>query len=62
MALSDEMVRYRARHKLSQGDFAKLCGLNVMTVNHVERGLQDPTPVTEAKIRLVLDEERQEDK
>lgn len=62
MALADEMVRYRAAHKLSQGDFAKLCGINVMTVNHVERGLQSPTPLTEAKIRLVIDANKQEEK
>lgn len=61
MTLAEEMVRYRAVHKLSQGDFAELCGINIMTVNHVERGLQSPTPLTEAKIRLVI-ENKQEDK
>ena len=59
MTLAEEMVRYRAKHGLSQGEFAKLCKINVMTVNYVERGLQTPTPYTEARIRLVLDEEKQ---
>lgn len=59
MALADEMVRYRAAHKLSQGDFAKLCGINIMTVSHVERGLQNPTPLTEAKIRLIIDADKE---
>ena len=58
MSLADEMVKYRAVHKLSQGEFAKLCGINIMTVSHVERGLQSPTPLTEAKIRLVIDEDK----
>lgn len=62
MTLAEEMVRYRAAHKLSQGDLAKLCGINVMTVSHVERGLQIPTPLTEAKIRLVIDADKQEEK
>ena len=54
MTLAEEMVRYRAKHKLSQAGLGKLCGVNVMTINHIERGLQKPTALTESKIRLLL--------
>ena len=59
MALSDEMVRYRARHNLSQAKMSELCKVSVMTINFVERGLQNPTARTEAKIRMVLDEDKE---
>lgn len=57
MTLAEEMIQYRARHNLSQAKFGELCGVSVMTINFVERGLQKPSALTEAKIRIVLDEE-----
>ena len=57
--LAEDMVKYRARHKVSQASLAERCGVSVMTVNHIERGLQSPTAVTEAKIRLVIDEKEE---
>lgn len=60
MALSEEMIRYRARHNLSQAKFGELCGVSVMTINFVERGLQTPSARTEAKIRIILDAEKEE--
>ena len=59
MALSEDMIQYRARHNLSQAKFGELCGVSVMTINFVERGLQNPTKLTEAKIRIVLDAEKE---
>ena len=59
-ALAEEMVTYRARHGMSQSKLAELCGINVMTINYIERGLQKPTSLTEAKIRLVINEKKEE--
>ena len=55
--LSDKMVVYRAKHRMSQKDFAELCGVSTQTINSIETGKQDPTRITEAKIRLVIEEE-----
>lgn len=59
MPLAEEMVKYRAKHGISQSKLGELCGINVMTINHIERGLQSPTPLTEAKIRLVINEQEE---
>lgn len=58
--LIDEMIRYRARHKLSQSDLAEKCGLSTQTINSVESGTQSPSKVTEMKIWLVLEEDLNE--
>lgn len=58
--LAEEMVNYRAKHGISQSRLGELCGINVMTISHIERGLQTPTAVTEAKIRLVINNDEQE--
>ena len=57
--LAEEMITYRARHNLSQAKFGDLCGVSVMTINFVERGIQNPTARTEAKIRMLLDSEKE---
>ena len=57
MSLSDEMIRYRAKKKIGQKEFAELCGLSVQTVCSIETEKQTPTKITEAKIRLVIEEE-----
>ena len=53
--LADEMVVYRAKHRLNQTEFGELCGLTTQTICSVEQKLQTPSRLTEAKIRLVLD-------
>lgn len=58
--LAERMIAYRARHNLSQAKFGELCGVNVMTINFVERNLQTPTARTEAKINMLLDEDKEE--
>lgn len=60
MELAEEMIQYRARHNLSQAKFGELCGVSVMTINFVERGLQNPSSLTAAKIRILLDSEKEE--
>lgn len=52
--LSDDMVLYRAKNRLSQTELAKLCGLSTQTVNSIETDQQKPSRVTEAKIKLVI--------
>lgn len=62
MSLRERILQYRARHNMSQEDFANKCQVNVMTINTVETGKRKPTPLTVAKIEMVLrkDEENVE--
>lgn len=59
MTLQEEMVRYRAKQKISQTELARRCGVTVQTINSVENGTQTPSKLTETKIRLVLEEAEQ---
>ena len=59
MKLSERMVRYRAKERISQTELAKRCGVSLQTINSVENELQTPSKVTEAKIELVINEEEQ---
>lgn len=61
MTLAEEMIQYRARYNLSQAKFGELCGVSVMTINFVEREMQKPSARTEAKIKLILDAEKEEE-
>ena len=56
-SLIDQMVRYRAKHNLSQAKFAELVGVSVQTINSIETGQQEPSKMTEAKILLVIEKE-----
>ena len=57
MEIGKKILRYRAKHRISQREFANLCGLSVMTVNYIENGLQDPSKITLEKIKIVLEED-----
>lgn len=57
--LQELMLAYRAKHRLSQEKLAHLCGISLQTVNSVENGLQNPSKLTEQKIRLVVEEEKE---
>ena len=57
MSLADEMVRYRAKERISQTELAKRVGVSLQTINSVETGQQTPSKLTEQKIRLVIEEE-----
>lgn len=52
--IREEMLRFRAKHNLSQPKCAKLAGITVQTWNQVELGQQNPSRLTEAKIRLAM--------
>lgn len=53
-ALGEQVLEYRARHNISQEDFANLAKLNVMTVNAIENNKYNPTKLTVRKIEIVL--------
>ena len=59
MSLREEMVRYRAKERISQGEFAKRCGLSLQTINSIENENQTPSDVTLMKIRMVLEEQKE---
>lgn len=58
--LANKMLVYRAKHRMSQKEFAELVGLSTMTVNSIESGRQTPSALTKTKIMLVLDKEVKE--
>ena len=57
MTLVEEMVMYRAKERISQGELARRCGVSLQTINSIETGQQEPSRVTETKIRLVVEGE-----
>lgn len=52
--LAQDIVDYRAKHSMSQREFAEKCKVSVQTVYHLESGIQSPSRVTRAKIKLVI--------
>ena len=56
MTLSDKMIRYRAKYRLTQPELAEKCGLTTQTICAVENGTE-PSRLTKAKIELVVDED-----
>lgn len=55
MKLSEKMVLYRAKERITQAELAKRCGLSLQTINSIESEQQSPSKVTIAKINLVVD-------
>ena len=60
MTLSERMVEYRAKNRLSQRELATLVGVTTQTINSAETGTQSPSKVTVAKIELVIGKEKDE--
>lgn len=58
MTLAERIVEYRAKERISQGEFAKRAGLSTQTVCSIENGLQEPSKVTLAKIELIIGKEQ----
>lgn len=54
--LMEQMITYRAKERISQKELAARCGVSLQTINSIENGIQDPSKVTEAKIRLVIED------
>lgn len=59
MSLQDRMVKYRAKNRLSVEQAAVQCGISTQTWRYVERGLQDASRVTVAKIELAIGKEEE---
>ena len=57
MELKDEILKYRAKHNLSLRDMAKKCGISTQTLCSVENGIQNPSKLTEGKIRILLEQD-----
>lgn len=55
--LRNAMLRYRAKHSISQRELARRCGLSLQTVNSVENGTQNPSRLTAEKIRILLEQD-----
>ncbi len=57
-ALGDEIIRYRARHNLSQTEFANLCGLTKQTIGTIESGRPgrsgNISRITREKVMMVI--------
>lgn len=52
--IHDEMLSYRAEHKLSVEDAAAKCGISAQTWRNMERGTQNPNRLTQRKVELFL--------
>lgn len=61
MSLQSEMLKYRAKERISQSELAKRCGVSLQTINSVENGIQHPSKVTEQKILFVIKQEEKDD-
>lgn len=55
--LADKIIAYRAKHRLSQRQFAERCGLCLQTINNIETGIAEPSRITVAKIMLEIEGE-----
>lgn len=53
--IQSKMLVYRAKHNISQDEFAKLCHISKQTVCYVENGKQKPSKITIQKILNVVD-------
>lgn len=54
--LSQKIIEYRAKHNLSQVDFAKLCKVSTQTACNVENCKQKPSKITLTKIIKIIGE------
>jgi len=58
--LSDKIFMYRARHRLTQTEMAKRCGISLSTLCAVEKRDEEPSPRTLIRIMDVLEGENNE--
>lgn len=55
----ERVVEYRRKHKITQDEMAKLCGLSRATINHIETRERYFVQVkTQAKLDMILKEEQ----
>lgn len=53
--LQQMIINYRAKERITQEELADRCGISRVYLNAIETGSVIPAPVTEAKIRLVVE-------
>lgn len=53
--LGDRILEYRARHRMSQEDFANMVHMNVMTINAIENNKRKPLRTTAKKIEMIME-------
>ena len=53
--LRQAMINYRAKERITQAELASKVGITREYLLSIESGKVIPSPVTEAKIRLVVD-------
>lgn len=58
--LGEKILEYRARHGMSQEDFANLVHVNVMTINAIENNRRTPMKATVKKIEMIIEKETEE--
>jgi DNA-binding XRE family transcriptional regulator len=58
--LSDKIFMYRARHRLTQTEMAKRCGISLSTLCAVEKRDEEPSAKTLIRIMDVLKGENDE--
>jgi len=56
MSLGERIIEFRAKHNMSQEDFANLVQVNVMTVSAIENGRRQPLRKTAKKIEMIIKE------
>ena len=59
MELGEKILEYRARHGLSQEEFANLAQVNVMTINAIENKKRKPLRITAKRIEMILQEDEE---
>ena len=52
--LGERIVEYRAKHNMTQAEFAEAANLSTITILMIENDRHKPTRLTKAKIELVL--------
>lgn len=57
--LSERMIEYRAKERISQRELARRVGVTLQTIHSIENGLQEPSKVTRAKIDLVINAKKE---
>ncbi len=57
MTLGEQIIRYRAQHNLTMREMAERVGVSLQTIMMIEHGMQNPSRLTEEKIKLVLEGE-----
>lgn len=55
--LQEQMLKFRAKNRLSQRESANRSGVSLQTWYSIEKGYQTPSKITETKIRLLIEDE-----